>query len=108
MLKRLLLLFAGLLVLGLGVTVFGGSLVWWMLGASDRLEINGTAQAVAPPDPQATTEWPAYGGDAGGSRYSAAAAANPAATRAAQRRDSNELEMSPLCGRSRMVSENTK
>ncbi len=73
MLKRLLLLFAGLLVLGLGVTVLGGSLVWWMLGFSDRLEINGTAQAVAPADPEATTEWPAYGGDAGGSRYSAAA-----------------------------------
>ena len=43
MLKRLLLLFAGLLVLGPGVTVFGRSLVWWMLGASHRLEINGTA-----------------------------------------------------------------
>ena len=62
----------------LTVTVFGGSLVWWVLGFGDRLEIDGRAPLVAEADSPAPTGWRAYGGDPGGTRYSAADQITPA------------------------------
>jgi quinoprotein glucose dehydrogenase len=72
MLRVVLIGLAVLVVAALG-SLLGGSMIWWALGAADDLSIDGTAAAVAPADPNATSGWPAYGGDAGGSRYSAAA-----------------------------------
>jgi quinoprotein glucose dehydrogenase len=54
-------------------SLLGGSMIWWAFGTADDLSIDGTAAVVAPADPGAVEGWPAYGGDAGGSRYSAAA-----------------------------------
>ena len=52
------------------VSVFGGSLFWQMVGASDNLEINGTAPIVRETPPGAGLGWNHYGGDAGGARFS--------------------------------------
>lgn len=53
--------------------LLGGSLIWYLI-AGDNLEIKGTA--VQSDRPVGSTEvgegWPAYGGDAGGHRYSSA------------------------------------
>ncbi len=51
--------------------VLGGSMIW-VLGGSDRLDINGTAQVYGRPAASIDVGdgWPAYGGDAGGHRYS--------------------------------------
>src|SRR5690606_34032777 len=70
---RVVLIGLGVVALAAVVSLLGGSMVWWALGTADDLSIDGTAAAVAPVDPAATDGWPAYGGDAGGSRYSAAA-----------------------------------
>jgi quinoprotein glucose dehydrogenase len=71
MLRAALIGLAVVVVAVLG-SLLGGSMIWWALGTADDLSIDGTAAAVAPADPGATEGWPAYGGDAGGSRYSAA------------------------------------
>src|SRR5262245_1390926 len=70
--RRIILIGVGVVALALLIMFGGGSAVWWAAGLGKDLSINGTAAAVAPADPNATEGWPAYGGDAGGSRYSAA------------------------------------
>jgi quinoprotein glucose dehydrogenase len=70
---RILLISVAVLVVAAGVILGGGSMVWWALGTADDLSIDGVAAKTSPTDPLATEGWPAYGGDAGGSRYSAAA-----------------------------------
>jgi quinoprotein glucose dehydrogenase len=74
--KRIVAIALGVVLLAGLASLAGGSMIWWMLGVRDDLAIEGRAQAVAPPDPAATTGWPTYGGDSGGSRYSAAAQIN--------------------------------
>ena len=69
---KLLLIVVGVVFVVVGVVLGGGSMVWWAVGMGDDLSIDGKAVASAPADPAATDGWPAYGGDAGGSRYSAA------------------------------------
>ncbi|MFN0022946.1 MAG: pyrroloquinoline quinone-dependent dehydrogenase [Parvularculaceae bacterium] len=70
--KRLMAVFLGLLAAGaafLLAAVFGGSMIW-VLGGAHSLDIEGEASVVrAAP---AAGDWAAYGGDAGGSRYSSA------------------------------------
>jgi len=72
MLRIILIGLAVIVVAALG-SLLGGSMIWWAFGTADDLSIDGKAAAVGPADPAATTGWSAYGGDAGGSRYSAAA-----------------------------------
>ena len=72
MLRIILIGLAVIVVAALG-SLLGGSMIWWAFGTADDLSIDGKAVAVGPADPAATTGWSAYGGDAGGSRYSAAA-----------------------------------
>jgi quinoprotein glucose dehydrogenase len=64
---------AGLLVIGLFVvvSVLGGSAVW-QLGGRHALDIEGAAAIVTSAPAGLGHGWPAYGGDAGGARYSAA------------------------------------
>ena len=69
---KVVLIGLAVIVVALAGSLLGGSMIWWALGTADDLSIDGTAAAVAPADPAATEGWPAYGGDAGGSRYSAA------------------------------------
>ncbi len=69
---RILLIVVGVIVVGIAGLFLTGSLAWWMLGFGDRLVVDGRAEAVAPLDPAASTGWRAYGGDPGGSRFSAA------------------------------------
>lgn len=69
---RLILIGLAVVVLAAVGSLLGGSMIWWALGTADDLAIDGRAAAVAPADAAATEGWPAYGGDAGGSRYSAA------------------------------------
>jgi quinoprotein glucose dehydrogenase len=69
---RYILIAGAVVVVAVLGSVLGGSMIWWAFGAADDLSIDGTASADAPADPGATDGWPAYGGDAGGSRYSAA------------------------------------
>lgn len=68
-----LLLLAAVVMLPL----LGGSMIWY-LGGSDGLDIDGEAQTVArdPDTFKIGAGWPAYGGDAGGHRYSRAAQIN--------------------------------
>ncbi len=75
--KRILAIVAGVVVAAVLALFLSGSLVWWMMGLGDRLVIDGEAVAVAPADPAASTGWRSYGGDPGGSRYSAAAEITP-------------------------------
>ena len=69
---RVVLIGLAVVVLAIVGSLLGGSMIWWAMGTADDLSIDGKAAAVAPADPAATEGWPAYGGDAGGSRYSAA------------------------------------
>lgn len=74
---RVLLIIAGVIVVGIAGLFLTGSLAWWAMGFGDRLVIDGRAEASAPADPAASTGWRAYGGDPGGSRYSAASEITP-------------------------------
>lgn len=69
--KKIALSVSLLLVVGLAVVVFGGSLVWWVLGFEDDLAIDGRAPIIAEIDVE-PRGWGAYGGDPGGSRFSGA------------------------------------
>lgn len=69
---RILLIVGGVIVAGMAALFLSGSLVWWAFGLGDRLVVDGRAEVVAAADPAASTGWRAYGGDPGGSRYSAA------------------------------------
>lgn len=74
---RIFLIATGVVVATVLALFASGSLVWWWLGYGDRLVIDGRAEAVAPADPAASAGWRAYGGDPGGSRFSAAADITP-------------------------------
>jgi quinoprotein glucose dehydrogenase len=69
----------GLIAIGafLLVTVLGGSAIW-QLGGVHALDINGRAPVVEGAEARTGDGWPAYGGDAGGARYSRAAEITPA------------------------------
>jgi quinoprotein glucose dehydrogenase len=75
---RILLIAGGVLLAGVAALVLTGSVFWWMIGFGDRLVIDGRAPVVAAADPAASTGWRAYGGDPGGSRFSAASEITPA------------------------------
>lgn len=74
---RIVLISGGVLLAGLLALFLTGSLVWWSLGFGDRLVIDGRAEIVAEANPAASTGWRAYGGDPGGTRYSAASEITP-------------------------------
>jgi len=63
-------------LIGIGVVLLillqflGGSAIWRVLGFGDDLHINGAAVQVAEVPDRAGEGWLAYGGDAGGNRYS--------------------------------------
>jgi quinoprotein glucose dehydrogenase len=63
-----------LLILALFFTIslLGGSAIWTVLGLDSHLVIDGHAEQVGAPAPQIGDGWPAYGGDAGGNRFSSA------------------------------------
>jgi quinoprotein glucose dehydrogenase len=69
---KVVLIGLAVVVLAVAGCLLGGSMIWWAMGTPDDLSIDGTAAVAAPADPAATDGWPAYGGDAGGSRFSAA------------------------------------
>lgn len=71
---RIVLILLGLFV---AVSFLGGSAIWWMLGWDDRLTIDGRAAVVQAAPTELGQGWPAYGGDAGGNRYSSAAQITP-------------------------------
>src|SRR5262249_18002153 len=73
---RMVLIGVVVVVIAAVGSLLGGSMIWWAVGSADDLSIDGKAVAVAPADPAATEGWGAYGGDAGGSRYSAASQIN--------------------------------
>lgn len=56
----------------LAVTFLGGSVVWTVLGLTDDLSIEGTAQTVINNNSSIGTSWTQYGGDKGGNRFVAA------------------------------------
>jgi quinoprotein glucose dehydrogenase len=64
-------------VLFLLVSVLGGSAIWAAFGFAGNLDVSGRAEIVAEAPPELGAGWPAYGGDAGGGRYSAAAQITP-------------------------------
>lgn len=66
-----------LLGLFLAVSFLGGSAIWWVLGWDDTLTIEGRAETVRTIPANLGAGWPAYGGDAGGNRYSAAEEITP-------------------------------
>ncbi len=68
--KRLLIIALVLIIL-LSLPLLGGSMIW-VMGGADSLDIDGTANVVAEPDPETGRGWSHYGGDARGHRYSAA------------------------------------
>lgn len=73
MAKRPVLSTSGLLIgLFLALSIAGGSMMWWLLGATDDLEIDGTASIVRTGTFTHGDGWHAYGGDSGGNRYSSA------------------------------------
>ncbi|MFP3945117.1 MAG: pyrroloquinoline quinone-dependent dehydrogenase, partial [Alphaproteobacteria bacterium] len=72
MFKRIALGLAALLAVFVGLSVFGGSLFWHLIGVGRDLEISGRAPVVNPGAGRDATGWPRYGQDAGGNRYSAA------------------------------------
>lgn len=68
----------GLIVLvAAAVSLLGGTAIWQLGGPSNDLSIRGDAAVVAEAPAELGDGWPAYGGDAGGSRYSAAAQITP-------------------------------
>ena len=62
----------------LAVSVLGGSAIWFVLGLSDDLDIDGRAQQVRDSPNDLGFTWAAYGGDEKGSRYSSASQITPA------------------------------
>ena len=54
------------------INFLGGSVIWSMLGLADDLSIDGEAPIVRTGALGIGEGWPAYGGDQGGNRYSAA------------------------------------
>lgn len=67
---RIVLLALGLLI---AVSFLGGSMIWSIIGLADDLSIDGRAETVGSVPDGVGEGWPAYGGDSGGNRYSAAA-----------------------------------
>ncbi len=67
----LALVASAVVAIGLAVVIFGGSLIWWILGFGDDLSIDGRAEIVAESD-VGSRGWDAYGGDPGGGRFSGA------------------------------------
>ena len=63
-----------LLVLSTAIAIsfLGGSLVWFLLGVSDDLEIDGHAAVIRQASGNLGRGWPTYGGDSGGNRYASA------------------------------------
>ena len=57
----------------IAVSFLGGTAIWRALGIGDDLSVDGRAEAVRSAPSEFGQGWPAYGGDAGGNRYSAAA-----------------------------------
>jgi quinoprotein glucose dehydrogenase len=72
MIKRILLWSGAAIGVAILALFLTGSLVWYLLGVTDDLSIEGKAEIVAD---AALVEigqgWPTYGGDPGGNRYSA-------------------------------------
>ncbi len=66
---RLALISFGALIL---ISFLGGSVIWSILGLADDLGIDGEASVVRSGAVGIGEGWPAYGGDQGGNRYSAA------------------------------------
>ena len=60
------------------LTVLGGSAFWHVVGLGNDLDIEGRAERVAEAPEGLGEGWPAWGGDAGGNRYSAAGEITPA------------------------------
>lgn len=58
-------------------SLLGGNAVWTLLGLTDDLSIDGRAEVVTAPPTAIGEDWPAYGGDQGGNRYSNAAQITP-------------------------------
>lgn len=75
--KKALCVFVGIVFVS-GLPFLGGSMIWY-LGGADSLDIDGVAKAVgrAPGSITLGSGWPAYGGDAGGHRYSSVRQISP-------------------------------
>ena len=71
---KLALLAVGLL---LAITFLGGSPVWFLLGISPDLTIDGNAPVVHSETGEAGSGWKAYGGDRKGTRFSSVAEITP-------------------------------
>jgi quinoprotein glucose dehydrogenase len=70
--KRILLWGGAAVLVAIAALFLSGSLVWYLLGFSDDLSIEGRAEIIAGAEPVGIGQgWPAYGGDPGGNRYSA-------------------------------------
>jgi quinoprotein glucose dehydrogenase len=75
---RILLIIGGVLLAGVAALFLTGSMVWWTFGFGERLVIDGRAEVVAAAaNPAPQNDWPAYGGDPGGSRFSWASQVTP-------------------------------
>ena len=66
---RLVMLAVGAFV---AVSFLGGSAIWTVLGLSKNLDIDGRAEIIREAPESLGQAWTAYGGDAQGTRYSAA------------------------------------
>lgn len=60
------------LVLFLSFSIAGGSMIWWSLGLTDNLNIDGIGKVVRKKALAFGDSWTSYGGDSGGNRYSSA------------------------------------
>lgn len=67
-----------LMILFLGISLLGGSVVWSTLGLADDLTIDGNAPVVRNDVGNMGSGWTEYGGDKGGNRYVAASQINTA------------------------------
>ncbi|MEO0982661.1 MAG: pyrroloquinoline quinone-dependent dehydrogenase [Pseudomonadota bacterium] len=63
---------AALLAAFIAISVLGGTAIWRAIGFGDDLLIDGEAPIVRPAPADIGDGWSAYGGDDGGTRYSAA------------------------------------
>lgn len=63
------------------LSVLGGSVVWQVLLSASRLDIVGAAPVVRGSNDGEGVGWPAYGGDKGGGRFSAASEITPSNVR---------------------------
>ncbi len=59
-----------LVLLLLAVSFLGGTVFWRLFSGYSDLDIDGRAEISRAANPQLSDQWPAYGGDPGGSRYS--------------------------------------